>query len=53
MGGFFITTKPARCKCSTRRFATIRHERIGVVDALAVLEPQREGDRAITRRSIP
>jgi len=42
--GRFITTKPARAKCSTSRFATISAMiSSAFVDPLAALEAQREG----------
>jgi hypothetical protein len=42
-GDRFMTTKPARSKCSTRRFRhDLRHEFVSVVDALTAPKAQRE-----------
>jgi hypothetical protein len=45
IGGFFITTKADRSRCSTRRLATIADMSFGVVHALPAIEPEREGER--------
>ena len=46
IGGLFMTTNPDRSRCSTRRLATIfEMSLVGVVDALAALKAQREGQR--------
>jgi hypothetical protein len=43
IGGRFMTTKPDRSRCSTRRLATIADmSLIGVVDALPAADAQRE-----------
>jgi hypothetical protein len=46
MGGFFMTTKPARSRCSARLIGDdLRYELVSVVDALAALKTQGEGQR--------
>ncbi len=46
LGGFFMTTKPERSKCSTSRLAhDRRHHLASVVRPLAPAVAQREGER--------
>jgi len=41
-----MTTKPARSRCSTKPLRhDLRHDLVGVVDALAPVKPQRECER--------